>query len=36
MIFIPVNTPTKIVGEGKGYADLKYVEACKTITGLKP
>ena len=29
MIFISVNTPTKIVGEGKGYAaDLKYVEAC--------
>ena len=29
MIFISVNTPTKISGEGKGYAaDLKYVEAC--------
>ena len=29
MIFISVNTPTKITGEGKGYAaDLKYVEAC--------
>ena len=29
MIFISVNTPTKIEGEGKGYAaDLKYVEAC--------
>ena len=29
MIFISVNTPTKIVGEGKGYAaDLKFVEAC--------
>ena len=29
MIFISVNTPTKIVGKGKGYAaDLKYVEAC--------
>ena len=30
MIFISVNTPTKISGEGKGYAaDLKYVEACE-------
>ena len=29
MIFISVNTPTKISGKGKGYAaDLKYVEAC--------
>ncbi len=29
MVFISVNTPTKISGEGKGYAaDLKYVEAC--------
>ena len=29
MIFISVNTPTKTIGEGKGYAaDLKYVEAC--------
>ena len=29
MIFISVNTPTKVSGEGKGYAaDLKYVEAC--------
>ena len=29
MIFISVNTPTKISGEGKGYAaDLKYVESC--------
>ena len=29
MIFISVNTPTRITGEGKGYAaDLKYVEAC--------
>ena len=29
MIFISVNTPTKIVGEGKGYAaDLRFVEAC--------
>ncbi len=29
MIFISVNTPTKIEGEGKGYAaDLKYIEAC--------
>ncbi len=29
MIFISVNTPTKISGEGKGYAaDLKYIEAC--------
>ena len=29
MIFISVNTPTKISGEGKGYAaDLKYVQAC--------
>ena len=27
MIFISVNTPTKISGEGKGNAaDLKYVE----------
>ena len=29
MIFISVNTPTKMFGKGKGYAaDLKYVEAC--------
>jgi len=29
MIFISVNTPTKVSGKGKGYAaDLKYVEAC--------
>ena len=29
MIFIAVNTPTKITGEGKGMAaDLKYVELC--------
>ena len=29
MIFISVNTPTKISGEGKGYAaDLKYVVDC--------
>ena len=29
MIFISVNTPTKISGEGKGYAaDLKFVESC--------
>lgn len=29
MIFISVNTPTKTIGKGKGYAaDLKYVEAC--------
>mgnify|MGYP001406244458 CR=1 FL=1 len=29
MIFISVNTPTKMSGKGKGYAaDLKYVEAC--------
>ena len=29
MIFISVNTPTKISGVGMGYAaDLKYVEAC--------
>ncbi len=29
MIFISVNTPTKLSGKGKGYAaDLKYVEAC--------
>lgn len=29
MIFISVNTPTKISGEGVGYAaDLKYVESC--------
>ena len=29
MIFISVNTPTKISGEGKGYAaDLKYIESC--------
>ena len=29
MIFISVNTPTKISGEGKGYAaDLRFVEAC--------
>ena len=33
MIFMAVNTPTKIKGEGAGMAaDLKYVEACaKTI-----
>ena len=29
MIFISVNTPTKVSGKGKGYAaNLKYVEAC--------
>ncbi len=29
MIFMAVNTPTKIKGKGKGYAaDLKYVEDC--------
>ena len=29
MIFMAVNTPTKIKGEGKGYAaDLSYVEEC--------
>ena len=32
MIFISVNTPTKISGKGKGYAaDLKYVEACAKL-----
>ena len=29
MIFMAVNTPTKIKGEGRGYAaDLSYVEEC--------
>lgn len=29
MIFMSVNTPTKMYGEGKGYAaDLKYIELC--------
>ena len=29
MVFISVNTPTKIKGVGAGQAsDLKYVEAC--------
>ena len=29
MIFISVNTPTKLTGKGKGYeADLRYVESC--------
>ncbi|MEX1193393.1 MAG: nucleotide sugar dehydrogenase [Brumimicrobium sp.] len=29
MIFISVNTPTKLYGKGKGQAaDLKYIEAC--------
>ena len=32
MIFMAVNTPTKIEGEGAGMAaDLKYVEACTKI-----
>ena len=29
MIFIAVNTPTKLTGKGKGYAaDLKFVKLC--------
>lgn len=32
LIFISVNTPTKVCGNGKGRApDLKYVESCARL-----
>lgn len=32
LVFISVNTPTKVCGNGKGRAsDLKYVESCARL-----